>query len=136
MVLAVRSGMTARLLLVLPCLVLASCGLFEVGHVACDAVDCVPCPPALTVRLQAPAGKLPPEAALEGISGTCGVDPQANRTVCTLNENHAGTFEFDIQAAGYQKVHVSQTVAADESTQGCCLCGYVGRVVDVQLTPQ
>ena len=99
MVLAVRSGMTARLFLILPGLALASCGLFEQEHVDCATVDCAPCPPALTLRLQVPAGQPPPEAVLQGIAGSCSVDPQ-NGTVCSIADNHAGTFEFDVQATG------------------------------------
>lgn len=136
MVLAMCSGMTPRLLLLLPSLSLASCGLFEQEHIDCGAVDCAPCASPVTVRLQVPAGQPPPEATLQGLPGSCSVDAWENRTVCSLSANRPGTYEFDIQATGYQKAHVRETVIEADDSDGCCHCSYVGRVVEVQLTPQ
>ncbi len=86
------------------------------------------------VRLHGSGGQSPPEAVLEGAPGGCSVD--GSTTVCTLSDSRSGHFEFDIQPTGYEKVHVSETVAEMETHGSCCSCGYMPRAVDVQLKPQ
>ncbi|WP_224240280.1 hypothetical protein [Hyalangium gracile] len=125
--------MTPRLLLLLPVLLLTSCGLFDEEE-DCSRISCAPCPPALGVRLLVPGGAAAPEAVLEGVQGGCFQDE--GLTVCNVTERRAGTFEFDIQATGYQKVHVREKVDEEERSGRCCVCGYKSRVVDVVLTPQ
>jgi hypothetical protein len=135
MLLASGVGMTPRLLLLLPSLALVSCGLFDGEDVDCTAVACIPCPPPLYLRLLVPEGQPPPQATLEGVRGECGSDGHGT-TACTVFEYRAGTFEFDIQATGYQKAHVRETVREEKKGGGCCHCDVESRVVDVQLTPQ
>ncbi len=97
------------------------------------AVQCSPCPPALSVRLHVPQGQPAPEATVEGAEGFCSIQPSSG-TVCTLAEDRSGSFEFDIKAPGYQTAHVSESVKA-VARHGCCSCGYDSRLVEVSLTP-
>jgi hypothetical protein len=133
MVFALRSGMNPRLLLLLPMVVLTACGLIDGDDMDCNNIQCSPCPPALTLRLHFPAGQPRAEAVLEGIQGACAAD--GTLTVCSISPNQAGTYEFDVKATGYQRAHVSKTVP-EATREGCCSCGYVSQVVDLNLTPE
>jgi hypothetical protein len=133
MILALDPDMNPRLLVLLPVVALASCGLFDGDDVDCAKVLCVPCGSPLVVRLHFPEGQPRTEAVLEGIQGSCEAD--GDLTVCSISANRAGTFEFDVQATGYQKAHVLKTVPETKGDP-CCSCGYVAQVVDVQLTPE
>jgi hypothetical protein len=133
MVLALGPDMNPRLLLLLPAVVLAACGFFDGDDVDCTAVQCTPCASPLVVRLHFPQGQPRSEAVLEGLQGSCEGD--GDLTVCSISANRAGTFEFDVQATGYQKVHLRKTVPETAGEQ-CCSCGYVAQVVDVHLTPE
>lgn len=134
MLLASGASMTLRSMLLLASLALMSCGLLDdVEDADCATVLCAPCESPLAVTLGVPAGQPPPEAILEGVGGQCAA--QEGKTVCLIDPRSAGTYEFDIQATGYQKAHVREQVL-EKKRSSCCSCPYFSRTVDVQLTPQ
>jgi hypothetical protein len=112
---------------------LAACGLPWEQEDNCAAVLCGPCPPALTLRVTGASGQPAPEVTLGAGQGSCASDGSV--ATCNPSQNRAGRYELDLQAPGYRPVHLVEEVAAEART-GCCSCGYVGRVVNVQLVPE
>jgi hypothetical protein len=110
---------------------LSACGPWTQDE--CATVLCGPCPPALSLRVSGAPGQPAPEVTLGTGQGSCSQD--GNVTSCNLSKNGPGRYELDLQAPGYRPVHLVEDVAAEERT-GCCSCGYVGRVVNVQLVPE
>jgi hypothetical protein len=98
----------------------------------CAGVACAPCAPALSLRVLVPAGQPVPEVTLGSGQGSCA--PSGGVVSCTLVQQGAGHYALDVQAPGYQAVHLEQDVAPVQA-QGCCSCGYEARVVDVRLDP-
>ena len=100
----------------------------------CDTVECGACPPPLNLKVTSSSGGAVENVTVaNGASGTCSVDGDA--TSCVLNATGPGTWEFDLQAPGFQTTHVKQTVDAVPAT-GCCSCGYDAKLVDVTMQPE
>jgi hypothetical protein len=112
---------------------LSACGLPWTEEENCAVVLCVPCPPALSLRVSGAPGQPVPEVSLGAGQGSCSQDGSVAN--CTPSQDRPGRYELDVQAPGYRSVHLVEEVAAAERT-GCCGCGYEPRVVNVQLVPE
>lgn len=104
----------------------------------CASVLCGPCAPALTVRFTGEAGKPALDMTLSTSELDCSSD--GPRATCTTTNNHAGIYEFDATAPGYEPEHVRVEISMEEDelplpARCCATCGYVPQVVDVTLTP-
>jgi hypothetical protein len=100
----------------------------------CSLLECLPCPPALTVNVTNAADGGPvSNLGVVGMAGTC------EASVCSLDVSTdggpAGDYDFQLVAPGFTSLTVIQTIAAVEIT-GCCGCGYDFKTIDRSLTPE
>ena len=98
----------------------------------CAGIQCGPCPPALTVRVQDPQGQPISGATIPGFATECGV--ATAWTECSFGSS-PGEFHLEVTAPGFQAQHVMATVPASPRT-GCCSCGYESTTVTVVLQPE
>ncbi len=94
----------------------------------CAGLQCGPCPPALTVRVQDTHGQPVPGAAIPGYATDC-----SSAAGCSFGSS-AGEFHFEVTAPGFKPQHVMATAPSSPST-GCCACGYESTTVTVVMQP-
>ena len=109
-----------------------SCGSLVELPDECTGVQCGPCPPALTVKLTAAGGGPVQDVTIGGEDASCHNDTHA--TFCSLGRSEPGTYQFTVNAPGYQPLSLTESVPALDSP-GCCSCGYDAQLVEHTLQP-
>jgi hypothetical protein len=109
----------------------------------------VPCPlPAPPVRLEvfpAPGASPVNGVSLASVAGPPGVEvvvppctpgPTPPAMLCSIGGTGAGTYEADVEAPGFETVHVRAEVPARSPLPGeCCQVTYVSQYLPVSLSP-
>lgn len=128
-----RSPIRSRAVLSVLSLCLSACGGLP-WEENCKTIQCSPCPPALTVRVRGAPGQPVPEVVLGSGQGSCSRDAEV--AICNPSQSGPGRYVLDLQAPGYQPLHLEEEVPAVVESTGCCHCSYDSRLVDVRLVPE